>query len=57
MKEENGKEERNATNKYGSVENNIQYPCGMEKLIAGIEEINHVIEGMLGLFKRDRVLN
>ena len=40
MKEENGKEERNATDKYGSVENNMQYPSDVDKLKAGIEEIN-----------------
>ena len=40
MKEENGKEERNATYKYGSVENNMQYPFGVDKLKVGIEEIN-----------------
>ena len=40
MKEENGKEERNATYKYGSAENNMQYPSGVDKLKAGIEEIN-----------------
>ena len=40
MKEENGKEERNATDKYGLEENNMQYPSGVDKLKAGIEEIN-----------------
>ena len=40
MKEENGKEERNATYKYGSEENNMQYPSGVDKLKVGIEEIN-----------------
>ena len=43
MKEENGREKRNATNKYGSAENNMQYPSGMEKLKVGIEEINFVM--------------
>ena len=40
MKEENGKEQRNATDKYGSVENNMQYQSDVEKIKAGIEEIN-----------------
>ena len=40
MKEENAKEERNATYKYGSVEKNMQYPSGVDKLKAGIEESN-----------------
>ena len=40
MKEENGKEERNATDKYGSAENNMQYPYRVDKLKVGIEEIN-----------------
>ena len=40
MKEENGKKERNATEKYGSAENNVQYPSDVDKLKAGIEEIN-----------------
>ena len=40
IKEENGKEERNATDKYGSAENNMQYPSYMDKLKDGIEEIN-----------------
>ena len=40
MKEENGKKERNATKTYGSVENNMQYPYDVDKLKAGIEEIN-----------------
>ena len=40
MKEENGKKERNAIDKYGSKENNMQYPYDVDKLKAGIEEIN-----------------
>ena len=40
MKEENGKKERNSTDKYGSAENNMQYPSDVEKLKVGIEEIN-----------------
>ena len=40
MKEENGKKERNAINKYGSAKNNMQYPSGVDKLKAGIQEIN-----------------
>ena len=40
MKEENGKEERNSIDKYGSTKNNMQYPSGVDKLKAGIEEIN-----------------
>ena len=40
MKEENGKQERNATYKYGAVENNMQYPSGVDKLKVVIEEIN-----------------
>ena len=40
MKEENGKEERNATEKYGSTENNMRYPSVVDKLKAGFEEIN-----------------
>ena len=40
MKEENCKEERNATDKYGSTESNMQYPSNVDKLKAGIEEIN-----------------
>ena len=40
MKEENGKEERNATYKYGLAKNNMQYPSGVDKLKARIEEIN-----------------
>ena len=43
MKEENGKEERNATYKYGSVKNNMQYPSGMDTLKARIEEINPTV--------------
>ena len=59
MKEENGKEGRNAIDKYGLAENNMQYPYGVDKLKVGIEEINTAMlpEGMLGLLKRDRVLN
>ena len=37
MKEENSKEERNATNKYGSTKKNMQYPYDVEKLKAGIK--------------------
>ena len=40
MKEENGKKERNSTNKYGSMKNNMQYPSDVDKLKVGIEEIN-----------------
>ena len=40
MKEENGKEERNATDKYGSAKNNMQYPSDVDKLKNGIDEIN-----------------
>ena len=40
MKEENGKKERNSTDKHGSAENNMQYPSDVEKLKARIEEIN-----------------
>ena len=40
MKEENGKEERNAIEKYGLAKNNMQYPSDVGKLKAGIEEIN-----------------
>ena len=40
MKEENGKEEKNSTDKYGSAENNMQYPSDVDKLKARIEEIN-----------------
>ena len=43
MKEENGKKERNAPDKHGSAENNMQYPSGVDKLKAGIEEINPVM--------------
>ena len=31
---------RNSTDKYGSMENNMQYPYDVDKLKAGIEEIN-----------------
>ena len=37
MKEENGKEERNSTDKHGSMENNMQYPSSVEILNARIE--------------------
>ena len=40
MKEENGKEEINSTYKYGSAKKNMQYPSSVDKLKAGIEEIN-----------------
>ena len=40
MKEINGKEEKNSTDKYGSAENNMQCPSDMDTLIVGIEEIN-----------------
>ena len=43
MKEENGKEQRNATDKYGSPKNNMQYPSGVDKLKAEIEEINPIM--------------
>ena len=43
MKEENGKEERNATDKYALVENNMQYSSDVEKLKVVIEEINHAM--------------
>ena len=58
MKEENDKEERNEIDKYGSIENNMQYPFDVDNLKARIEEINPAMppRGMLGLFKRDRLL-
>ena len=43
MKEENGKEERNSIDKYGSMKHNMQYPSDVDKLKARIEEINLAI--------------
>ena len=40
MKEENGKEERNSRDKYSSEESKMQQPSNVDKLKAGIEEIN-----------------